>query len=61
VKVTLKSGPVNYEDAGKGPAVLLLHAFPLNNSMWSPQIGLLSGRFRVIAPDLRGFGGSKPI
>src|SRR5262245_51712136 len=28
--------------------------------MWAPQLGALSSRFRVIAPDLRGFGESQP-
>jgi 3-oxoadipate enol-lactonase len=58
--VQLKSGTVSYVDHGSGPAVLLLHAFPLHNSMWEPQVAALSGRFRVIAPDIRGFGESQP-
>src|SRR5438046_86055 len=56
VKVELKSGTVNYLDQGNGPAVLLIHAFPLNHTMWAPQLGPLSERFRVVAPDVRGFG-----
>ena len=59
MKIELKSGSVGYLDQGKGPAVLLLHAFPLHHRMWEPQIELLSANFRVIAPDLRGFGGSQ--
>jgi len=51
---------VNLIDQGKGPAVLLLHAFPLNRTMWEPQIVVLSSKFRVIAPDLLGFGESQP-
>lgn len=34
------------------PAVVLLHAFPLNGDMWRPQLEGLSGRWRVIAPDI---------
>jgi 3-oxoadipate enol-lactonase len=60
VKVELKSGIVNYVDQGKGPAVLLIHAFPLNHTMWEPQLAALTPHFRVIAPDLRGFGESQP-
>jgi pimeloyl-ACP methyl ester carboxylesterase len=45
-------------DRGSGPPVLLVHGFPLDHSMWEGQIEALSGRFRVIAPDLRGFGQS---
>jgi 3-oxoadipate enol-lactonase len=38
-------------------AVVLLHAFPLNRRMWKPQIEIvLSAGFRLILPDLRGFG-----
>jgi 3-oxoadipate enol-lactonase len=47
---------LSYSDDGTGPAVLLLHAFPLNRAMWAPQIDALRNHFRVIAPDLPGFG-----
>jgi pimeloyl-ACP methyl ester carboxylesterase len=46
-------------EAGRGPAVVLLHAFPLNASMWSAQREALSGSYRVICPDQRGFGGTQ--
>jgi len=46
------------EDHGSGPPVVLLHGFPLDHTMWEAQINALSGRFRVVAPDLRGFGRS---
>jgi pimeloyl-ACP methyl ester carboxylesterase len=45
-------------DAGEGPAVVLLHAFPLSSAMWLPQREALSANYRLITPDLRGFGGS---
>jgi pimeloyl-ACP methyl ester carboxylesterase len=45
-------------DEGSGPAVVLVHGFPLDHSMWSAQIESLAPRFRVIVPDLRGFGQS---
>ena len=60
MKVALKSGTMHYLDQGNGPAVLLIHAFPLNNTMWSPQLEAFSSRFRLIVPDLRGFGQSQP-
>jgi len=44
--------------AGTGPAVVLLHGFPHTGRLWSEVIGPLSAHHRVIAPDLRGFGGS---
>jgi pimeloyl-ACP methyl ester carboxylesterase len=46
------------EERGSGPVVVLLHGFPLDRHMWDAQIEALSGDFRVLAPDLRGFGQS---
>jgi pimeloyl-ACP methyl ester carboxylesterase len=44
-------------DYGRGPAVLLLHGFPDDRLLWRYQVGpLAKAGFRVIAPDLRGFG-----
>ncbi|MDN3460863.1 alpha/beta hydrolase [Rhodococcus sp. APC 3903] len=46
-------------DEGHGPAVLLLHGFPDRALMWRHQIqDLVAAGYRVIAPDLRGFGDS---
>jgi epoxide hydrolase 4 len=42
-------------EAGRGPLVLLLHGFPEFWYGWRHQIGALAGRFRVVAPDLRGY------
>lgn len=47
---------VTFLDAGKGPPVLLLHAFPLSSAMWRPQIEVVRSAYRVVAPDFRGFG-----
>jgi haloacetate dehalogenase len=46
----------HYLDAGQGPAVVLLHGFPETNYAWRNQIPALATRYRVIAPDLRGYG-----
>jgi epoxide hydrolase 4 len=43
---------------GEGPLVLLLHGFPETSRAWRNQIPTLAARFRVVAPDLRGFGRS---
>ena len=48
-----------YSDRGSGTPVVLLHAFPLNRSMWDDQVVFLSQGFRVIAIDLRGHGDSQ--
>ncbi len=47
------------EDRGSGPPLLLVHGFPLDHTMWQAQIEPLSARYRVIAPDLPGFGNSR--
>ncbi len=44
--------------AGEGPALFLLHGFPLDHRMWSHQLHELRSRFHVIAVDFRGFGAS---
>jgi len=51
---------VHYREAGHDNAatLVLLHAFPLNGGMWSAQLRDLGSRWRVIAPDFRGFGES---
>lgn len=42
--------------AGEGPLLLLLHGFPQFWYAWRHQIPALAARFRVVAPDLRGYG-----
>ncbi len=57
--VTVDSRHIEYLDTGgAGTPVLLVHAFPLNARMWEPQLESLGDRWRLIAPDLMGFGGS---
>src|ERR1044072_9443597 len=41
---------------GSGAALVLLHGFPFDCSMWRGQASALGGEFRVVAPDLRGMG-----
>ena len=47
---------VNLVDAGEGDPVLLLHGWPQNNRLWRGVIPGLESQFRLLAPDLRGFG-----
>lgn len=47
-----------YEEAGVGAPVVLLHAFPVHAQMWREQRAALSDRWRIITPDLPGFGAS---
>lgn len=48
-----------YEIHGCGTPVILLHAFPLNRTMWAPQVSELRKDFEIITPDFRGFGESQ--
>jgi len=45
---------------GSGLPLLLLHAFPLDHSMWAAQ-GPLADHLQLILPDQRGFGGSAQL
>jgi pimeloyl-ACP methyl ester carboxylesterase len=45
-----------YFDEGSGEPIVLVHAFPLDGRMWAPQREALADAYRVITPDLRGFG-----
>ncbi len=52
---------VFYREAGPpdAPIILLLHGFPTAGHMFRDLIPLLAGRYRVIAPDLPGFGNTR--
>jgi pimeloyl-ACP methyl ester carboxylesterase len=39
--------------------LLLIHAFPLDARMWKPQVDAFGDPYRVVAPNLPGFGGSE--
>jgi pimeloyl-ACP methyl ester carboxylesterase len=47
---------VHVAEAGAGEPVLLLHGWPQHHYMWHRVIERLAPRYRLIAPDLRGFG-----
>ncbi len=59
MKGTVNGITLAWEDVGSGPAVILVHGFPLCRRMWQPQSeALVAAGFRIITPDLRGFGES---
>lgn len=60
MRATLNQTTLNFDDRGKGTAVLFLHAYPVNLEMWAPQVEALREDYRVIRLDWRGFGGSAP-
>src|SRR5688572_27193217 len=55
---TANGHTIHYEEAGSGAPLVLLHGFPLDSSIWTKQREVLGQKFRVITPDLRGFGKS---
>lgn len=50
---------INYKIGGRGPAVVLLHGYAQTSHMWIPLMPPLATSHTVIAPDLRGAGGSE--
>ena len=55
-----RNAKISYVAEGAGEPVLLLHSSACSASQWRSLIATLSDRFRVIAPDLTGYGGSSP-
>ena len=53
---------LKYDESGSGLTVVLIHGFPLCRKMWRPQMkALADAGYRVICPDLPGFGESPPL
>ncbi|MFE7041747.1 alpha/beta fold hydrolase [Streptomyces atratus] len=59
--ITLRGATIHYDDFGPatGLPVLLIHGHPFNRTLWAPQAkALTEAGYRVITPDLRGYGRS---
>lgn len=54
-------GRMAWLEAGEGWPVILLHAFPVRAEMWRPQLASAPAGWRILAPDLRGFGAGPPL
>lgn len=50
---------IRFVEAGAGPPLLFIHDFATTREMWTASVTRLSQRFRVVAPDLPGFGESE--
>lgn len=59
--LTLRSDDAQlvYDLRGEGPAVVLLHPFPLHHEFWNGVAGQLIDRYRLLLPDLRAHGDSE--
>ncbi len=56
-RLTVNGVNLAVDARGNGPAILFIHGYPLDHTIWSPQLEALGG-WRRIAPDLRGMGQS---
>lgn len=57
--VTARGVRHHVAEAGSGPPLVLLHGWPEFWATWEPILARLSNRYRLIAPDFRGFGESE--
>jgi len=58
--VQIRGARIRFEDDGQGEPLLLLHGFPATRYLWSRVAPLLAGAgFRVLVPDLVGYGESE--
>src|ERR1700761_5280373 len=59
MRVDVDGVGVEYEVTGEGRAVVLVHGFPDSGRLWREQVpALAEAGFRVIVPDMRGYGAS---
>jgi pimeloyl-ACP methyl ester carboxylesterase len=59
VRVDVNGVGIEYEVTGQGPPVVLLHGFPDSGRLWRHQVpALAEAGFKVIVPDMRGYGRS---
>lgn len=58
VDLTVGGVRIHARTAGTGPPVLLLHGYPQTGVMWHRVAPALARDFRVVVPDLRGYGDS---
>ncbi len=56
--VQVGSATIAYRVEGHGPAMLLVHGFPLSGELFAKNRAALARRYMVVTPDLRGFGAS---
>lgn len=56
--ITKKFPCISYTKCGTGPALMLLHGFPLDGSIWDAIVPDLAQQFTVLVPDLPGVGQS---
>jgi pimeloyl-ACP methyl ester carboxylesterase len=58
-QILFKNSKISYSDTGKGTAIVLLHGFLENQTMWEAFVPELSKKYRVITIDLLGHGNTE--
>ena len=58
--IAISASRVEYVEQGNGEPVMLLHSSASSSAQWRALMGRLGERYRVIAPDLYGYGGTAP-
>ena len=56
--VQVGSAKIAYRVQGHGPAMMLVHGYPLSGELFVKNRNVLARRYTVVTPDLRGFGNS---
>jgi 3-oxoadipate enol-lactonase len=59
MRMTVNDVAIGCTDEGRGLPLFFVHGFPLSRGTWQKQVEVLRSSYRVIAPDLRGFGESE--
>lgn len=59
--ISFKNINISYSDAGKGTAIVLLHGFLENKTMWNHYVDAFSKNYRVVTIDLLGHGKTEPL
>jgi len=57
-RLAVPNGSLEYDVAGRGPAVILIHGGLVDRRLWDGQVGWLAAKHRVVRYDLRGLGKS---
>lgn len=60
-QITFKNTKIHFTDSGKGTAIVLLHGFLENSTMWEAFIPEFTQKYRVITIDLLGHGKTEPM
>ena len=58
-QILFKNSKISYSDIGKGTAIVLLHGFLENQTMWQDIVPELSKKYRIITIDLLGHGNTE--